>query len=885
MLIVDEIESTLTGAAGFDAAQTIPGPDAQVSVSEGAGTVFPVSPTVTISAFMLAGDQDYFAIDLEAGQSVTFDVDGTSGGLDLELFLYAPGDTVFSAASIDSGFADGGSTTTFDPFLGFTATATGTWRIGLEASTGVQAGAYLLRISIADLPTLFEGGEADDDAKTGSGDDTLLGFAEGAETAPSGDDILNGSIGQDLLRGGDGDDRLDGGGGNNTLDGGVGADLLVAGTGADSVLGGTGADTAETGEGRDTVDAGQGADSVSGGQGGDLLVGGDGDDTLLGEVEAPSALSLAYDTLRGGNGDDSLEGGFGGGRMEGGAGADTLLAGSAIEPVGDPLGNSTLLGQAGADLLRGDFHDDLILGGADADTLSGGFGTNQLLGGAGDDRIFAVAIGSSLGGALGNMLDGGDGNDTLTGGPGAVLSAGAGNDRVEIGGLDGGAGINALDADGGVGADTLAIAETFSADVLEFAIGADGVGRLSTWKTVRDGEAVTGVITGPAAVFEGFEAFVVDGSAATDRITGGAGGDLIQGLGGSFDRLFGGGGADTLVAGRLGDPMSSATGTLLRGGLGNDLIQLSGPTTTGTADGGMGADSMIGEGLGGSAVMAGGDGADTVSLLRGSWAADGGAGDDLLIARLGDSFFGASVEVASGEGFARGEVSVDFAGFERLWFTAGFGDDTLQGGDGADTLDGGTSGADSLSGGLGNDVYVIFGTGTQVLDAGGLDTLRSAQSWTLAEGLEALALLGTDPLTGTGNTGANTLTGNAGANTLAGAGGNDLLQGGAGLDSLAGGLGADTLNGGAEADRLRGGAEFDTFVLRLNDAEGDVVADFAGNGAAAGDVLRVVGYGAGATIALQNAAGFTWRIQGGSGSDLVVLAGVTALAAGDVVFA
>ena len=45
-----------------------------------------------------------------------------------------------------------------------------------------------------------------------------------------------------------------------------------------------------------------------------------------------------------------------------------------------------------------------------------------------------------------------------------------------------------------------------------------------------------------------------------------------------------------------------------------------------------------------------------------------------------------------------------------------------------------------------------------------------------------------------------------------------------------------------------GGAGNDTYVVDVGQADGDTVIDFAGNGAAAGDVLLFVGYGPGATF-------------------------------------
>ena len=47
---------------------------------------------------------------------------------------------------------------------------------------------------------------------------------------------------------------------------------------------------------------------------------------------------------------------------------------------------------------------------------------------------------------------------------------------------------------------------------------------------------------------------------------------------------------------------------------------------------------------------------------------------------------------------------------------------------------------------------------------------------------------------------------------------------------------------------MQGGGGNDTFVLRKGQTHGEVIADFAGNGGAAGDQLLLIGWGAGASI-------------------------------------
>ncbi|TLP63093.1 calcium-binding protein [Pseudomonas mosselii] len=123
----------------------------------------------------------------------------------------------------------------------------------------------------------------------------------------------------------------------------------------------------------------------------------------------------------------------------------------------------------------------------------------------------------------------------------------------------------------------------------------------------------------------------------------------------------------------------------------------------------------------------------------------------------------------------------------------GAANDTLIGGAGDDILDGGL-GADVLVGGKGNDTYIVDNANDQVIENAdeGIDTVRSAVTWTLGANLENLTLTGSAAINGTGNAGDNVLIGNSAANILSGGAGNDTLDGGDGVDVLDGGLGDDT---------------------------------------------------------------------------------------------
>src|SRR5581483_2745152 len=173
------------------------------------------------------------------------------------------------------------------------------------------------------------------------------------------------------------------------------------------------------------------------------------------------------------------------------------------------------------------------------------------------------------------------------------------------------------------------------------------------------------------------------------------------------------------------------------------------------------------------------------------------------------------------------------------------GDDTVTGGDFNDVIHGdagndvmiSSPGADRFEGGVGSDtakytaevdaVDVTLNGSTPVnLTLGGVnkDVLQDVENvW---------GGLGNDTLIGDGF--ANTFLGGAGADQLNGAGGNDILNGSVGNDMLIGGAGRDTMTGGAGFDIF----DFNSIAESLPGvANRDVITDFVGNGAAAGDQI------------------------------------------------
>jgi hypothetical protein len=83
-------------------------------------------------------------------------------------------------------------------------------------------------------------------------------------------------------------------------------------------------------------------------------------------------------------------------------------------------------------------------------------------------------------------------------------------------------------------------------------------------------------------------------------------------------------------------------------------------------------------------------------------------------------------------------------------------------------------------------------------------------------------------------------------------------------DNITGDGGANILNGLGGADILNGGGGDDAFVFNATQANGDVITDFVGNGAGAGDTLRFVGFGTAAQGAtFTQLDGTHWQIHSG----------------------
>lgn len=110
----------------------------------------------------------------------------------------------------------------------------------------------------------------------------------------------------------------------------------------------------------------------------------------------------------------------------------------------------------------------------------------------------------------------------------------------------------------------------------------------------------------------------------------------------------------------------------------------------------------------------------------------------------------------------------------------------------ANNLDG-AAGADTLTGGLGDDAYIVENAGDVVTEQfnEGIDRVSSSVSYILPVNVETLTLTGNAAISATGNDLNNSVTGNAAANFIDGGAGHDVLNGGSGNNTLTGGSGID----------------------------------------------------------------------------------------------
>ncbi len=457
--------------------------------------------------------------------------------------------------------------------------------------------------------------------------------------------------------------------------------------------------------------------------------------------------------------------------------------------------------------------------------LFGGAGNDTVIGGSGADQLFGQGDNDNLLGRGGSdLLFGGAGNDTLTGGDGDdQMFGGAGNDRMiwnpgdDSDLMEGGAGIDTAEVNGGNGAEV-------------FTIAANG----AHVRFDRVSPAPFSIDIGTT------ENLVVNANGGDDAIS--ASGNLAALIkltvdgGAGNDTILGGNGADSLLGGDGND--------FIDGNQGNDVAFL-----------GAGDDTFQWDPGDGSDVVEGQDGFDTL-VFNGN-----GLNENIDISANGER-----VHVFRDVGV----ITMDLNEVERVEVHALGGSDNITVNDlgGTDLTEvaidlaaalGGTAGdgkTDSVivNGTDGDDVAIVSSLGSQIV-VSGLSAQVTIDHAEAGDKLVINALAGDDVID------ASTLA--AGKATL-------QLFGGAGDDIIFGSAGNDSISGNAGDDVLFGNAGNDTFLYSSPLDGNDIIADFDGNAAGGQDVLSLDALFDGLGVAAPNRASHVSVVDNGTSVDVSV---------------
>jgi Ca2+-binding RTX toxin-like protein len=355
---------------------------------------------------------------------------------------------------------------------------------------------------------------------------------------------------------------------------------------------------------------------------------------------------------------------------------------------------------------------------------------------------------------------------------------------------------------------------------------------------------------------------VLVGTSNNDRLAGLAGNDQLTGLAGN-DRLDGGTGADQLAGGAGDDIYIVDDAGDVIAELANEGIDTVQSAVTRTLDANVEQLTLTGS----AAINATGNALDNV--LTGNSAANvltGGTGNDTYVVSMGDTV----VELA-GEGSDTVQSDISYvlgANTENLTL---IGNQIVNGvGNDLDNMLGGNGAPNVLSGGLGNDTYLVEADDTVVeLTGEGIDSIETTSAYRLGANLENLTLLdggltvGMNGIRLTGNELNNVVTGNRYANVLDGGLGVDVLIGGSGDDTyLVENLGDTVVEGlSAGVDTVRSLVDF---RLGANVEVLDLSAGVAQSGT--GNDLDNSLYGNAQANILDGGAGND-GLAGGSGQD------------------
>jgi len=493
--------------------------------------------------------------------------------------------------------------------------------------------------------------------------------------------------------------------------------------------------TAYGGDGNDILLSGGGNDQLFGESGLDTVFGGSGNDYIdLGSAFAESFAELGF----GGTGNDTIYGGNGADTLSGGSEDDQLFGGSGLDTIGGDSGNDTIYGGDG----EGPASGDDLEGGSGDDTIYGGFGADNIDGSAGFlDRLF-----------------GGDGVDAISDTDGFVfMSGGAGNDSlysnfasnwVSTG--------NLATLHGGGGLDTFSMNSAQANLNLVIAMddgSADDRDIVSFVNVANSYNTVTATLGGGNDDYfgsrggSGTRTDRVDGGAGTDTIYGGSGADTLDGGTGFLDILVGG--ENTALASDAADVLIDGDGVAYaRGGEGDDSLTITFASNW-VGSGGNASDLVTLDGNGGSDLftLASGNAAQRLIINADDGSADG---NDTVTWSAASSYAAVTATLGDGSDVYTGAA------------TGGSGarSDTVYGGGGSDTIDGGAGFLDVLYG----DAQTALPTdaGDVIVDADGVAYTRGG------EGDDSFNITFAANWTGPGGNASDlvTLDGNGGADSF-----------------------------------------------------------------------------------------------------------------------